>query len=275
MSAKTVEQVRRVLEIHQTSEAKIRPHFFLTGPSGSGKTHNVQMLCDELMLPMFEINCAALTKEGISGNSLSKALAPVAQSAFGPAVVFLDEFDKMFVQGNNNAVLAGDSTSAIQNELLKVLEGKTTSVYTGNYGQYEQITIDHCLFIFAGAFNGEGDIDLDRLRAFGIKTELLGRVGLSFNMEKVKLADLLSAVETSELLDSYCKLFPGADRDSVVAEVQKVVSDNYEMNTLGYRQITTLIHQYFINGSLAKAKKQPVFNKALTLPTPTDLFDSN
>lgn len=273
MSKQTIEQLRRIFDIHFTSQARIRPHFFLTGPSGSGKTHNVENLCDELMIPMVAINCAQLTKEGLSGNSLSKALAPIAQSGMCPMVVFLDEFDKLFIRGNNNSELADDSTTSIQNELLKVLEGKTTSVYTGNYGQYADITIDHCLFVFGGAWNGEPDLDLDRLRAFGVKTELLGRVGLIFGMDKVKLADLLQAVETSELLDDYCKLFADADRDKVVAEVQKVVTDNYELNTIGYRQIAALLHQFFINGSLKSEKKQAVFKKALSLPTPVDLFD--
>lgn len=274
MSEKTIEQLRRILEIHSVSQAKIRPHFFLTGPSGSGKTHNVTDLCDELMMPLYEINCAQLTKEGISGNSLSKALAPIADSGMSPCVVFLDEFDKLFIRGNNNSDLADDSTTSIQNEMLKILEGKTTSVFTGKFGQYADITIDHCLFVFGGAWNGEPDIDLDRLRSYGVKTELLGRVGLIFGMEKVKLSALLHAVETSELLDSYCKLFPETDRASVVAEVQKVVSDNYEMNTIGYRQIAALLHQFFINGTLKNEKKQPVFHKTLKLPTPDNLFDN-
>lgn len=266
MSKQTIEQLSRIFEIHQTSNGLIRPHHFLVGPSGSGKTYNVEAICDGLMMPMVVINCAQLTKEGLSGNSLSKALAPISQSGMAPMVVLLDEFDKLFIRGNNNNELADDSTTSIQNELLKVLEGKTTSVYTGNYGQYADISIDHCLFVFAGAWNGEPDIDLDRLRAFGVKTELLGRVGLIYGMNKVKLEELLKAVETSELLDNYCKLFEGTDR-------KKVVTDNYDLNTIGYRQIAALMHQYFINGTLVTEKAQPVFKKTLTLPTPTNLFD--
>jgi ATP-dependent protease Clp ATPase subunit len=272
MSTKTIAQVRRILDIHCTSQGIIRPHFFLTGPSGSGKTYNVEGLCDELMMPMYEINCAQLTKEGLSGNSLSKALAPIANSAMSPCVVFFDEFDKLFIRGNSNSDLADDSTTSIQNELLKILEGRTTSVYTGKYGQYEEITINHCLFIFGGAWNGEADIDLDRLRAFGVKTELLGRVGLVYSMEKVQLDALLKAVETSELLDNYLKIYTDVVREDVVTMVQDVVRENYELNTLGYRQIAALLHQYFINGTLKSEKKQPVFKKALTLPKADNLF---
>lgn len=274
MSIKTIAQVQRILDIHCTSQAVIRPHFFLTGPSGSGKTYNIEALCDELMMPMYEINCAQLTKEGLSGNSLSKALAPIASSAMSPCVVFFDEFDKLFIRGNSNSDLADDSTTSIQNELLKILESKNTSVYTGRYGQYEEITIDHCLFIFGGAWNGEADIDLDRLRAFGVKTELLGRVGLVYSMEKVQLDALLKAVETSELLDNYLEIYTDVVRETVVEAVQEVVRENYELNTLGYRQIAALLHQYFINGSLKTEKKQPVFRKTLSLPKGDNLFDA-
>lgn len=274
MSKETIAQLRRVLEIHHASQGKIRPHFILTGPSGSGKSFNITGLCDELGMQMIEVNCAQLTKEGLSGNSLSKALSGLENVGMDPCVIFLDEFDKLFISGNSNSDLAHESTNGIQNEMLKMLEAGTTQIYTGRYGVYADVSVDRHLFVFAGAFNGEADIDLDRLRQMGIKTEFLGRVGLTFNMEKVKLADLLAAVETSELLDMYLALHPNVRKEDVVSEVQKVIGDNYEHNTLGYRQITTLLHQYFINGTLKSKEKPPaVFHKSLALPTPTDLFE--
>lgn len=290
MSQQAINSIRRILEIHHASMGKIRPHFILTGPSGSGKSFNITGLCDELGMQMIEVNCAQLTKEGLSGNSLSKALSGLENVGMDPCVIFLDEFDKLFISGNSNSDLAHESTNGIQNEMLKMLEAGTTQVYTGRYGVYADVSVDKHLFVFAGAFNGEADIDLDRLRQMGIKTEFLGRVGLTFNMEKVKLADLLAAVETNELLDMYIDLHKPADHDllskdvvaehrakfraDVVSKVQKCISDNYEHNTLGYRQITTLLHQYFINGTLeTSTKKAPVFHKSLALPTPTDLFE--
>lgn len=291
MSQQSVNSIRRVLEIHHVSQGEIRPHFILTGPSGSGKSFNITGLCDELGMQLLEVNCAQLTKEGLSGNSLSKALAGLENMNMAPAVIFLDEFDKLFISGNSNGDLAHESTNGIQNEMLKMLESGTTQVYTGRYGVYADVSVDRHLFVFAGAFNGENDIDLDRLRQMGIKTEFLGRVGLVFNMEKVKLADLLAAVETNELLDKYIDLHKPANADllpadeldrlrtafraDVVAKVQKVISDNYEHNTLGYRQITTLLHQFFINGTLETPnKKAPVFTRSLALPTPTNMFDN-
>ena len=101
-----------------------------------------------------------------------------------PSVVFVDEFDKLFISGNANSDLAHESTNGVQNEFLKVLEGGTASVF-GDYGKYVQISTSKTLFVFAGAFNGELDITIDRLRMFGLKTEFLGRVGLVYNVSQV------------------------------------------------------------------------------------------
>jgi len=264
-TADTIEQVRRCLNIFQSSEAEIRPHFFLTGPSGSGKTHTIEQLVDELELTMFEINAAQLTKEGTAGNSLSKALTPLKGNDGRPVVCFVDEFDKLFISGNTNSELAHETTNGVQNEFLKVLESRTASVY-GDYGHYLDVQVNNVLFIFAGAFNGEPDIDLDRLREFGIKTEFLGRVGLTFPMEKLTLGQLGDILDRHPLLHKYLALFEDVTHKQVYDEIMEALRDNYDKNTLGARMITTLLHQYFIHGGLPKPQvKKTTFQKTLSL----------
>lgn len=264
MSVQTLDSIRRILTIFQTSEAEIRPHFMLTGPSGSGKSHTIGCLAEELDIGLIEINAAALTKEGTSGNSLSKALSPLMQYGGRPVICFVDEFDKLFISGNTNSALAHETTNGVQNEFLKVLEG-SASVF-GDYGKYVNIKTDNVLFIFAGAFNGEENIDLDRLREFGIKTEFLGRVGLAYGLEKVSLDDMRNILENSKLLAMYLDLVPKATKEDVVTKVMKVVADNYEKNTIGVRMINTLLHQYFIEGGLKeKEAKRATFQKTLEM----------
>lgn len=183
MSHQSIVDIQKIFKIFLTSEAEIRPHFILTGPSGSGKSHVIQTLADVMDIKYFDINAASLTKEGISGNSLSKALTPLLNMGNKPCICFVDEFDKLFISGNVNTALAHESTNGVQNEFLKVLEG-SASVF-GEYGKYVPIKTNNVLFVFAGAFNGEENIDMDRLREFGLKTEFLGRVGLCFAMQKV------------------------------------------------------------------------------------------
>lgn len=259
-------EVSKILEIFKASECKIRPHFILTGQSGSGKSFTIKNLAVEHELGFIEINAAQLTKEGTSGNSLSKALSPLLQFTNRPTIVFVDEFDKLFISGNSNDSQAHESTTGVQNEFLKVLESDTCSVF-GDYGKYVNVTSNNVLFVFAGAFNGEKDIDLDRLRELGLKTEFLGRVGLVYNTKPLTLQDLFNILDKSELLDNYMKLFEDADREKITYELKAYLQKNYELNTLGARLINTLINQYFIRGGKLDntTVKEITFQKKLSL----------
>jgi len=264
MSLKAINSIRKIMEIFRHSDGEIRPHFVVTGPSGSGKSHTIEHLCEEMELPMIQINAASLTKEGTAGNSLSKALTPLMQLGAQNVVCFVDEFDKLFISGNANSDLAHETTNGVQNEFLKVLEG-SASVF-GDYGKYINVKTDNVLFIFAGAFNGEENIDLDRLREFGIKTEFLGRVGLAYGLQKVTLQEMESILNSSPLLAKYLELFKDVKKVSVTKAVMQVITENFEKNTIGVRMINTLIHQYFIEGGLkAKEVKKTTFQKTLSL----------
>lgn len=256
-------QLKRIVDIYVASEGVVRPHFILTGPSGSGKSHSIQALANEAKVNFFEINAAQLTKEGTSGNSLSKALAVIQQRP-GLGICFIDEVDKLFISGNQNTELAHEVTNGVQNEFLKVLESASTSVF-GDYGKYVDIKIDHILFVFAGAFNGQANISLDDLRSFGFKTEFLGRVGLIYNLEKLSVNSMYVALQNSPLLAHYLRLFPDVERKQVESAVMTVVEQNHENNTLGIRLLNNLLHQYFIQGGLVQSKvEQTTFQKTLT-----------
>jgi ATP-dependent protease Clp ATPase subunit len=160
--------------------------------------------------------------------------------------------------------LAHETTNGVQNEFLKVLEG--SAAVFGDYGKYINVKTDNVLFIFAGAFNGEENIDLDRLREFGIKTEFLGRVGLAYGLQKVTLQEMESILNSSPLLAKYLELFKDVKKVSVTKAVMQVITENFEKNTIGVRMINTLIHQYFIEGGLkAKEVKKTTFQKTLSL----------
>lgn len=137
---KLIKEVNRIFQVFVNSNCKIRPHFILTGESGSGKSFTIKQLCDMNELNFLEVNAAQITKEGISGNSLSKILSPLVNYSHTPIVVFVDEFDKLFINGNTNSQLANESTASVQNEFLKLLESDTTSVF-GDYGKYISVPI--------------------------------------------------------------------------------------------------------------------------------------
>lgn len=263
---KTIHEMRKVIEIFKASEGQIRPHYMLTGPSGSGKSFTIESLAEEMEVGYLEINAAQLTKEGTSGNSLSKALGPIAQLSGRPSIVFVDEFDKLFISGNSNSSLAHETTNGVQNEFLKVLESDEASVY-GDYGKYVNVSVNKVLFIFAGAFNGEPDITIDRLREFGIKTEFIGRVGLIYNLEKLTISSLIAILTHSPLLEKYINLFTDVKKEKVIKKISKFIEEYYENNTLGARLVNTLIHQYFIKGGEIgfEETKEIAFQKKLEL----------
>lgn len=242
-----VKEIGRILDIFTASDSQIRPHFILAGQSGSGKSYTIKSLCKQRDIEMLEINAAQLTKEGTSGNSLSKALSPIMNMKSKMVVVFVDEFDKLFISSNSNTSIANEITVGVQNEFLKVLESPTACVY-GDYGKYINIDISKTLFVFAGAFNNEEHITLDKLRNFGVKTEFLGRVGLIYNTNKLTLENLYMILENSDLLEKYLMIFKDAKREEVISTIKEFLKQNYTHNTLGARIINTLINQYFIKG---------------------------
>ncbi len=260
------DQLDTVMRIFANSKAEIRPHFLLTGPSGSGKSHLVAQLANEHKFGFVEVNAAQLTKEGTAGNSLSKALTALAPLQHKLTIVFVDEFDKLFISGNVNSQLAHETTNGVQNEFLKVLESRTTAVY-GEYGKYFDVSTEKVLYVFAGAFNGAEDLTLDKLREYGIKTEFLGRVGLIYNLTKLSLKSMRVALDRSKLLADYLQLFPEVKKIDVTTAVMEVVEAQHENNTLGIRLINTLLHQFFINGGKLDAQevKSGTFQTAMTL----------
>jgi ATP-dependent protease Clp ATPase subunit len=262
---KLVTELDKIFSIFEASEGTIKPHFILTGESGSGKTFTVSNLTVKYKMNFLEINGAQLTKEGVSGNSLSKALTPLLNLKQSLTVIFVDEFDKLFISGNSNDSSAHESTAGVQNEFLKLLEGRVTQVF-GDYGKYVSVPLDKVLFIFAGAFNNEKDITLDRLREIGVKTEFLGRVGLIYNTNPLTLEDLFNIINNSDLLNKYCQLF-NADFEEVSSYIKGYLIKFHEKNTLGARMINTLIQQYFIKGGVLNLEdaKEITFQKTLSL----------
>lgn len=262
---KLVNELDKIFTIFTTSEGEIKPHFILTGESGSGKTFTINNLAIKHKVNFIEVNAAQLTKEGVSGNSLSKALTPLINTHRDLTIVFVDEFDKLFISGNSNDSAAHESTTGVQNEFLKLLEGRVTQVF-GDYGKYVNVPTNKILFVFAGAFNNEENLTLDRLREIGVKTEFLGRVGLIYNTKPLTLEDLNNIVDRSDLLDKYCKLF-NEDFEKVSLYIKGYIAKFYDKNTLGARMINTLIQQYFIKGGVLNINdaKEITFQKTLKL----------
>lgn len=234
-------QIKHLVSTHQKSDADIRPHFFLTGPSGSGKSYLTKQICEELEVPYFEINAAQITSEGLSGNSLSKAMRPLIKHWNKPNVVFIDEFDKLFSRGGQETE---SFRSEVQDEFLHMLESKNVSIFT-DYGKYEPFLVENTLFIFAGAFQGQNITDLQGLRDAGMRTEFVGRVPLVFSTKQVSRDELIKALPRTKLLNDYLSL-TGQNKSTAVKEIIKLMDSQQKQADLGIRLMASCTHMYFM-----------------------------
>ncbi len=237
-------KITHALGVFLESEARIRPHFHLTGESGSGKSFLTKMVCEEHKVPFIEVNAAGLTAEGLSGNSLSKALTKLKEHWNEPNVIFVDEFDKLFQR--NGETTEGFRTN-VQDEFLTALESKYVSVFS-DYGKYPQIVVENSLFIFAGAYSNQKITNIRELKDAGLRTEFVGRVPLVFMTESVPMDELRASIPQLALFRNYRALAANKrtkEAADVAGIVKIMVEQSDEMN-IGIRMLNSAIHQHFM-----------------------------
>ena len=105
--AQVKKQLEHIFQVFRASVGAIRPHSILTGQSGSGKTFLVQELAKAHSIPFIEINGAQLTDEGISGNSLSKALVPLGSYGSCSAIIDCAVNDVIFCMNSGGIAVSG------------------------------------------------------------------------------------------------------------------------------------------------------------------------
>lgn len=235
-------QLTHIMSVHKNSEGKIRPHCHLTGPSGSGKSFLVNQIAEELKIPFMEVNAAGLTAEGISGNSLSKALRKLREHWNQPNIIFVDEFDKLF---QRNGETTEGFRSSIQDEFLMALESKYTSVFT-DYGKYEPVVVENSLFIFAGAYSNQKITTIAELKETGVRIEFVGRVPLVFSTKEVTTEELKQFLPQVTLFREYCKLNTGTNQKRAAADICKMIQSQQDELPIGIRLLNSCVHQYFM-----------------------------
>lgn len=232
----------KLMEVFINSEAKIRPHFHLTGPSGSGKSYLLAQIAAMMKLPLIEVNAAGITTEGLSGNSLSKALRKLREHWNVPNIIFVDEFDKLF---QRNGSSTEDFRSGVQDEFLTCLESKYASVFT-DYGKYEPTIIENSLFIFAGAYSNQRINTMQHLRDAGMRTEFVGRVPLVYETFEVPISELKKSIPRVKLFIEYRKLFKEGKDIAHVNKIIEIMTNQNKESKIGIRLMNSAIHQHFL-----------------------------
>lgn len=178
------------------------------GPSGVGKTKTISKIAELFNVPYVKFNATQLTASGYVGSDVNMILSNLVEAAGGDVeaaqrgIIFIDEIDKKFSSEAHNTSGKDISGTAIQEELLKILE--PSIVYLGS----KQIPFDtHSLTVVAGGcFDGLSEIREKRLK--GPKQMGFSSSRNSDNDDNKEEEDYysISQKETSYLPEDFIKL---------------------------------------------------------------------
>lgn len=184
-----------------------KANILMMGPTGTGKTEIARSIATLLQVPFVTTDATSLTTRGYVGEDADSVVARLLQSCnYNVAqaergIIFIDEIDKIAKSQNGDSQI---STVAVQQELLKIMEGSLVKIYKGGKNRGEEILVNtkNILFICAGSFAGldkmietskkqnESSIGLmpvankaevfdnetDQLQLYGFIPEFLGRL---------------------------------------------------------------------------------------------------
>lgn len=126
------------------------------GPTGTGKTLLLRTMCKRLGVNFYELDAAQMTQTGYVGMSISEALTSFIKSdgieAVENSIIYIDEIDKL---ASKSSFSSDVGTIAVQNELLKLLEGGEYQLQSRDQqGSSNNLVLktNNIMFIASGSF---------------------------------------------------------------------------------------------------------------------------
>ncbi len=140
-----------------------KSNIILIGDTGTGKTLIAERLARAVKVPFVIEDASRYTKKGYVGGDVDDIIEDLYEKAEHDikacerGIVYLDECDKLcHSEGVGNGGISG---KAVQNELLKIVEGTEIRVKDG-----QKINTKGILFVAGGAFSGIDEIIEDNRR---------------------------------------------------------------------------------------------------------------
>lgn len=191
----------------------------LVADTGSGKSFLIRSIAKQVDVNVIFIDGSSLSRDGWKGVTLNQQLGSALVSAgnideLERSVIVIDEFDKMRLH------FSGHDESNPQDNLLQLFNNQPIAVECGNK-EIQHIDPGRLTVLFAGAFSGLDSIvkqrispkasigfssaseksltfdekniihqaTTDDLEAYGIKRELLGRIGSIIHIDPMESED--------------------------------------------------------------------------------------
>ncbi len=210
-------------------------NILMIGPTGVGKTLLAQTLARRLDVPLAMADATTLTEAGYVGEDVESVVKTLFRAAGGDVekaergIIFIDEIDKIARRGSGPSTTRDVSGEGVQQGLLKILEGKKTTITPDgarNRPQQDLVQIDttNILFICSGSFTGLEEIirrrmgdrglgfgakvdprqeDLNTIRAeartedlikYGMIPEFMGRLPVIVTADDLSVVDLVEVL---------------------------------------------------------------------------------
>lgn len=256
------------------SNTLTKKQIVLVGPTGVGKTAIWLKLKEILKIPVVIVSMPGMSQAGFTGRSTDEILKQVYfecnkdRDLAEKAIVILDEYDKLAYNGEDKS--ADVSTSGVQNELLKMVEGYTRVVEMGINGEDTfEIDTSNMIFIASGAFqelfekksnnigfcNSQTSLESENINAnilvkYGLKKESVGRFPIIVRLNELTreiYREIILQSDESELL-AHIEFLEYLDvKVNNIEEVIELLIDDAMNKDIGARGLIATISNLFID----------------------------